>query len=497
MIKALLSLFNNSVLGINERNQKYIRVYNSKKAKQIADSKLQTKRILSNHNINTPTLYKVIRTKKQLEFLDWSSLPNSFVLKPNKGTGGNGIIVFFGKKKGKDEWIRPDGKTMTKEHIRLHIENILEGRFSMGETPDIALVEERVKNTPEIKPYTYKGVPDVRVIVFNNVPIMAMLRLPTKRSNGTANLHSGAICVGIDMASGVTMEGMYLKPNPIIEDTYSFTNTTLDLDNNIPLTGITIPYWNKILEIAVQCQNITKLGYIGVDIALDKEKGPIVFEVNARPGLGIQVANNDSLKTRLERVKGLNIKNIEHGIRTSKTLFGGKVEKEIEQLSGKKVVNLVEKVSIYYTNKTKRTKRKKLKQISKREIVSALLDTGIQTSRIDWSLAATIGFFDALNYFLTFRTPDKFETFLDAQEYIDKNEEKFKAHKDIERLAKITQGGQIVVRPVIKATVKISGEVKEIEFVVGNRADMIYPVLIGRKELSEYLIDPSKTFITK
>ena len=206
------------ILGLNRRNQEYVRPYNPPSAKKIADNKIITKKILSKEGIKTPEVYKLIRNKKQLEFLDWDSLPKSFVIKPNKGTGGNGIIVFYGKKTGEYSWIRPNEKIMTQRDIILHIENILEGRFSMGSKKDIAIIEERVKTDPLLKQYSYKGVPDIRIICFNGIPIMAMTRLPTKRSNGTANLHSGAICTGIDIGTGITTYSMHMNPNSIMSD---------------------------------------------------------------------------------------------------------------------------------------------------------------------------------------------------------------------------------------------------------------------------------------
>ncbi|HVX92717.1 MAG TPA: sugar-transfer associated ATP-grasp domain-containing protein [Candidatus Dojkabacteria bacterium] len=491
----ILKKFNNEILGLNRRNQDYVRLLNSGVSKAVADEKIKTKRILAKIGILTPELYKVIRTKKQLEYLDWDSLPNSFVLKPNKGTGGNGIIVFYGKKKGKYEWIRPNGTTMSQSDIILHIENILEGRFSMGNQNDIAIVEERVKIDKTLKAYTYKGVPDVRIIVFNKIPVMAMLRLPTKRSNGTANLHSGAICVGIDIASGVTMSGMYLNPNPIIEDTYKETEFTLDLEKNLPLRGIQIPFWDKILEIAVKCQEVSQLGYLGVDIAIDQDKGPVVFEINARPGLGIQVANKEGLRKRLERVKGLEVKSLKHGINISKNLFGGQVEKQIEKLSGKTVVNLVEKVSVYYKGELEKAKvkNKNTKNI-KKEIVNAMLDTGILTSRIDWKLASMLGYYDTLKYFEAYKNKAVFHSFKDAQEYIDTHLSDMGKHPGILRFAKISEDGKVYIRPVILIDLRIESELKKVEMVVGKKTDMLYPILIGRKDLNGYLIDPSQTF---
>ncbi|MDX9739085.1 MAG: sugar-transfer associated ATP-grasp domain-containing protein [Candidatus Dojkabacteria bacterium] len=480
------------ILGLNRRNQEYVRPYNPSNSRAIADNKILTKRILKKELIQTPEVYKLIRSKRQLQFLDWESLPNSFVIKPNKGTGGNGIIVFYGKKKGQEAWIRPNGSVMTKRDIILHIENILEGRFSMGSRSDIAIIEERIKTDPLLKQYSYKGVPDIRIICFNQVPVMAMLRLPTKRSNGTANLHSGAICTGIDMETGITTYSMHMQTSILRNDTYKLIDSTLDLQENKPLSGIQIPYWNEMLKIALKCQNSSKLGYIGVDIAIDSEKGPVVFEINARPGLGIQVANQTGLRWRLEKVKDLKIKSITHGIRISKNLFGGEIEENIEAISGRKVLNITEKVSIFYKD-TDLNRIKKLKTV-KKEIVKAFMDTGILTSRISSTLANRIGFLTANKEIKKFNIPNRFSSFKEAQEYLDKFEAEICKIPDVKRLAKILEDGEIKIRPVFEIPIKLSDTVKMSEFVSTDAQDSTYPVVIGRSELSGYLIDTSNTF---
>jgi len=317
------------------------------------------------------------------------------------------------------EWIRPNGTTMNQRDILLHIENILEGRFSMGSRNDIAIIEERIKTDPLLKQYSYRGVPDIRIICFNQVPVMAMLRLPTKKSNGTANLHSGAICTGIDIGTGITTYSMHMKPNSLLSDTYELIDSTVDLLENKPLSGIQIPFWNDLLEIALKCQKASGLGYIGVDIALDAEKGPVVFEINARPGLGIQVANQAGLRWRLEKIKDVKIKSIKHGIRVAKNLFGGEIEESIEAISGRKVLNITEKVYIY-DKSADLAKLEKYKD-TKRELVKATMDTGILTSRIDSKLANRIGYIQAHKYFTKFGIPQKFNNFTDAQAYIDTN----------------------------------------------------------------------------
>ena len=480
------------ILGLNRRNQIYIRQLNHKSGKRLADNKLLTKKVLGQYSINTPEVYKVIRHKSQVPFIDWDTLPKSFVLKPNQGSAGSGILVFYGKKKGENTWIRPNGQRMTEKDISLHVEKIIEGRFSMGNRRDIAIFEQRIVNHPILKPYSYKGIPDLRVIVYNNVPVMAMLRLPTKRSDGKANLHAGGICTGIDMASGVTTVAMQMKDRSLLEDTYENVEFTYDTAQQLPLSGLKIPFWDEILEISIKCQQASGLGYAGVDIAIDQDRGPVVFELNARPGLGIQTANNAGLRGRLERVEGLKIKSIKHGIRVAKNLFGGVVEESIETMSGKQVINLVEKVSIDHKARTKGIKKPKIKK--EKESVKALMDTGIMTSRIDKGLASRIGYSEARKHFSKFNVPKNFEDFTAAQQYIDQNEKEISEHPDIIRLAKLTENGKIRVRPVIMINITLEKTPVEMEAVISTRTDMIYPILVGRTHLKNYLIDASSTF---
>lgn len=487
-----LSRISKEVLGLNRRNQEYVRPYNPPSAKSIADNKILTKRILRKESIQTPEVYKLIRTKKQLEFLDWDSLPKSFVIKPNKGTGGSGIIVFYGKKKGETAWIRPNGQIMTQRDITLHIENILEGRFSMGSKNDIAIIEERIKTDPLLKQYSYKGVPDIRLICFNQVPVMAMLRLPTRRSNGTANLHSGAICTGIDIGTGITTYSMHMKSNTFMSDTYELIDSTMDLKEDKQLSGVQIPNWNNLLEIALKCQRASGLGYIGVDIALDAEKGPVVFEINARPGLGIQVANQAGLRWRLEKVKDLKIKGIKHGIRVAKNLFGGEVEESIEAISGRKVLNITERISLYHKG-TDVSDKRKLKD-AKRENVKAFMDTGILTSRIESKLLSRMGYLNTIKELRALSIPDRFESFKEAQDFIDRNEKDILKDENIKRLAKVIEDGKIRVRPVFEVAVRLSDSIKVTEFILTETEENIYPVIIGRAVLSGYLIDTSNTF---
>lgn len=481
-----------NILGINHRNAVYLRPYNRRRAKDIADNKLLCKKILTRRGVPTAEIYKVIRNKKQLETINWENLPKSFALKPNIGTGGSGIVVFYGRKKKKLEWIKPDGSTMSVIDIKTHIANILEGQFSMGNRSDIAIIEERIINHPLLKKYSYKGVPDIRVIVFNKVPIMAELRLPTFKSDGKANLHAGGIGVGIDIGSGITTRAMIRKGTSLVSDLYEEVEHTLD-DQQLPLSGIQIPYWKKILHIAIKCQEISGLGFLGADIAIDKYDGPKVFELNARSGLAIQNVNQASLKERFERVKGLNIKDAEHGIRVAQNLFGGEIEDEIKAVSGRQIIGLVEKITLFSAPKQETQKKKKIKARDIRAKVR--INTGVKTSRISYVHASRLGYKPSLEYFKSLEIPKSFSSREAARTYLKSNPDIFKKDERISNYIVVSESDRITIRPKIPVEFELAGNRIKSNMIVHFKKNMPYPAIIGRRDLKSYLVDTSKTFL--
>ena len=161
----------------------------------------------------------------------------------------------------------------------------------MEGTEDTAIIESLIHPDPIFRDVTYQeGVPDIRVIIYRGVPVMAMVRLPTMASDGKANLHRGAIGAGIDMAGGLTMTAVHQS-----------RIVTRHPDTGHPVGGIRIPHWEKILTMAAQATEMTGLGYLGADFVLDREFGPVLLELNARPGLAIQIANQTGLRLRLDR----------------------------------------------------------------------------------------------------------------------------------------------------------------------------------------------------
>ncbi len=285
------SLKKNGVLGINARNLNYIQKYNPRKFYPRADSKVLTKQIDTKANIPVPELYATISSIGQCSaFFEKIKDLSDFVIKPEHGAGGEGVFVL--KRVSEDSFSFPSGKIITRDQLRLHLANIINGLYSLGGQPDRALVEYRVQFDSIFKDIAYQGVPDIRIIVFQGVPAMAMLRLPTKASSGRANLHQGAVGAGVLISSGITTNGVV-----------GTESIELHPDTKKPIANLQIPYWNQILSIACKSYDLFELGYLGIDIVIDKEVGPLVLEVNVRPGLSIQLANKQGLLKKLQEIE--------------------------------------------------------------------------------------------------------------------------------------------------------------------------------------------------
>lgn len=190
-------------LGMNKRNADFILPYNPRKNFPLVDDKLRTKELALAAGIAVPELYAVIEIEHQVDMLTRMLAPyDEFVIKPAHGSGGEGIMVVSGKVNGR--YRRSSGILADEDDLKHHISNILSGMYSLGGLPDCALVEYRVDFDPIFDGVSYQGVPDIRTIVFRGVPVLAMLRLPTRSSDGRANLHQGAVGAGVDLATGAT-----------------------------------------------------------------------------------------------------------------------------------------------------------------------------------------------------------------------------------------------------------------------------------------------------
>ena len=281
------------ILSMNSRNLDYISQYNPRRLLPLVDDKLITKQMAEKAGVDVPELLGVVRYQSEICDLKTMLAPlTEFVIKPTKGSGGKGILVITDH--DGDQYVKASGETLSFQDINRHVSNILGGLYSLGGKSDIAMIETLIVADNIFDRYSFEGVPDIRTIVFRGFPVMAMLRLATSQSDGKANLHQGAVGVGLDIASGKSLRAVQFdRPVEIHPDTgHNFDE-------------LRVPHWEKILHLSAACYEMTDLGYLGVDLVLDKKLGPLILELNARPGLAIQIANGTGIRPKLVTIENL------------------------------------------------------------------------------------------------------------------------------------------------------------------------------------------------
>jgi len=326
------------LLWQNARNLKYIKWFNSKLARELADSKLKTKEFLKTKKIPVPETFSILKSHSEItdDFVNKLSPP--FVIKPNKGFWWKWIIV-IDKKDSLWNLLSITGKVYSNSEIKNHLLNIIDWFFSLSGSRDTVVIEKKIEIDEEVQTLWTYGLPDIRMIVFNMVPVMAMLRIPTEKSWWKANLHSWACAAWIDIWTGkltyITQFWKIIKSVPDIGD----------------IRWLILPNWDKMLEMAVKVQKETRIGYLWCDIVMDNKDWPLLLEINIRPGLEVQVANMARLKDRLERVEWIYVNSVEKWVRLWRDLFSWDIEDKIKKISWKEVVWSREYIKIFQGEK--------------------------------------------------------------------------------------------------------------------------------------------------
>lgn len=418
-----------TILGMNARNFLYVQKYNSRNAKRIADDKLETKIHLKQQNIQTPDMIAVFRDRKSVREFRWDTLPqNGFVVKPARGYAGSGIVAV-------KSWEGRNGYTVADEFVTAHdletqILDILDGAHSLQNLPDSAFIEELITPHAFFKKLCAIGLPDIRIIVLHHIPVMAMCRIPTTESNWKANLTLGALAIGVDLRTGITTHA-YLKHH----------NAPLFIPGTkTKVRGIKIPFWDELLLLAAKAQDASGLGYAGVDLVIDAEKGPMILEVNARPGLSIQNANQVSLRTRLERIEHMAKVNPTRGVELAKSLFAEPFSEKVE--IGPRVIGVIEDIYIEGTDRSIK--------------VPAKIDTGANRTSIDRSLVKSLSL-----------PLDRDKIFIRSASGRQK-------------------------RDAVRFSFMLSGKKIKSHASVANRSHLNYPVIVGRSDLRGFVVDPVK-----
>jgi alpha-L-glutamate ligase-like protein len=276
------------VLAMNRRNLHYIYTRNQRKHFPLADDKLLAKEVLGKAGVNMPKTHRIYSYFYELRDLERDlAAYEDFVIKPAQGSGGNGIIVIAGRKG--DDWVGISGRIYTAYDLRKHISDIIFGVYSF-DLGDRAIIEDRIVQHPEMAELSPLGLADVRVIMCDEKPAMSMTRVPTRQSEGKANLHQGALGVAIDIASGVTTQARFLgQPIEIHPDT------------GVAVLRRKLPYWIEVIELAERAAQAVPLKYLGVDISISPQ-GPLLLEINVRPGLEIQNVNERGMQPILQAI---------------------------------------------------------------------------------------------------------------------------------------------------------------------------------------------------
>ncbi len=288
------SLKRAGVLSMNRRNHDFIMKYNQRRYYPMVDDKLLTKRLAEEAGVPCAGLIGAIHYQHEVKNIASMicDVKGGFVIKPGHGSGGRGILVIRDHSEGR--FVKNDGTVLPDREVYSAVTDILSGLYSLGGQVDYALIEQCIHFSDVFRDYSFQGIPDVRVIVFRGYPVMAMIRLATRQSDGRANLHQGAVGVGLSLKDG--------RPCMAVQ---SGEAVAVHPDTGARLSELRVPFWNEHLELAARCADMIKLGYFGADIVIDKERGPLLLELNARPGLAIQIANHAGLASRLERIEAL------------------------------------------------------------------------------------------------------------------------------------------------------------------------------------------------
>jgi len=379
-------------MGLNAR-EKYIKKLNNRDSFKLANDKIYSREILEQFEIRVPKILGLLERRKDLLEFDFKILPKEFVIKPSHGSKGNGILVL---KHYKDDVYQKVDRSFVKEkELRKHIISIIDGIFSLEKTFDTAIIEERIKPHPCFSTLDNVGLPDIRVIVVNMIPVMAMLRIPTKKSEGKANLHQGACAFGLDLKTGKIIHGIS-------------EGKTLTLTSK--MREFELPFFDTILDYAVRSQEASGIGYLGVDITIDQDKGPLVIELNAQPGLEIQNANLASLRQRIKRIEHLRIKSVTEGINVAKSLFSfGGINYKYTSFDS--IIGVSEIVQV-------------VSKIGTMKEVRAFIDLKEKNSSMDRELAKRLGVNtitknDELNFFIKGKKMKALVTFFDRKDELE------------------------------------------------------------------------------
>ncbi len=279
------------VVGINRRNLTLVYPNNRRKDYPLADDKLLAKERSAAAGVPVARTLVICDGLFAIAGVVGSLAGRGqFVVKPANGSGGDGIVVAGDWLPEHGAWRGPGGQLITPLQLQRHFANIVFGAYS-NQLEDRAFVEERIHPHRFFSGLWGDGLCDLRILTLRGTPVMSMIRVPTAESGGRANLHKGGLGIALDLESGRTTRAVYRGKSIEVHP-----------ESGMPLVGLQVPRWEEAIEVARRTAAAVPLGYLGIDVVVDAERGPLVLEINARPGLEIQNVNGSGLAPALARI---------------------------------------------------------------------------------------------------------------------------------------------------------------------------------------------------
>lgn len=367
-------MLNRWILWINKRNNTYIKEFNPQKGIRLANNKNQTKKFLIQRGIPVPqTLFHFKSRQSWLSF-NFNDFHNpTFVIKPNKGSKWTWIFVikewrkssinnnkdnkknsnlskiinwinvlFQREEKILDSWYEflIWNTWITEQELKKEVVGIFDGKYSSTNRADTIILEDRLIPWPWFEEFCEYGLADMRVILFNLVPIIAMLRMPTKESWGKANLAQWGIGLWLDIVTG--------KITSLYRRWQSYTNEFPSEWKHFK--NKKIPYWQEIIQYSANAQYFVNIWYLWMDRVITK-KWPKLLEINARAGLEIQNITGKPLLSIMKKIEDIDVTTPNKWIEISKSLFS---DEHISEFKEQHIVYLSQTGKLLYQKENKK-----------------------------------------------------------------------------------------------------------------------------------------------
>lgn len=236
---------------VYRKRMRIARTFNKKDDMNYFDQKLKFNQTFTDY-IGRDWLYMGDTDYKG--FLTFINKHNTFIVKPNVGSGGLGVYS-----------------------IKVDQENNLENLYKRLKS-EKAIIEEVIRQNKELSEFNSSSVNTFRIVTLlcgNELEpriITGNLRLGRK-GKVADNFHHKGIVSLIDVSTGIVM-------TPAVD--MDLNRYIVHPDSGKQIVGFKVPYWDKLLET---CKNVAKVvptvRYVGWDVAIGEDSRIFIVEGNA------------------------------------------------------------------------------------------------------------------------------------------------------------------------------------------------------------------------